>query len=96
MMATPFIRSSNATKGLNVAYHLDGSCNSQQIQGNWSTWLNLNMLAAEGSPLDLEEVHVYLSDPKTFARKSKFSNSTLLHPSEHLSTFAASKNNFTR
>ena len=27
--------------------------------------VDLDMLAAEGSPLDLEEVHVYLSDPST-------------------------------
>jgi hypothetical protein len=39
--------------------------------------VDLDMLAAEGSPLGLEEVHVYLSDPG-LARKFKFSNSTLL------------------
>jgi hypothetical protein len=56
--------------------------------------VDLDMLAAEGSPLGLEEVHVYLSDPG-LAMKFKFSNSTLLtfRTSPSLYNF---QNNFTR
>lgn len=32
--------------------------------------VDLDMLAAEGSPLDLEEVHVYLSDPRNLRGNS--------------------------
>jgi hypothetical protein len=62
----------------NVTYHLDGHMQQPtHIHGQLVHLIDFDMLAAEGSPLDLEEVQVYLNDPG-LAMEFKFSNSHLL------------------
>jgi hypothetical protein len=78
-----------------VAYRLlDSTCNSQRIHEQLVHLIDLDMLAAEGSPLDLEEIRVYL-----MAQDLRGSSKSQIHTcssSENLTTIATSQNNFTR
>jgi hypothetical protein len=68
-----------------------GTCNSQHIHGQLVHLIDLDMPAAEGSPLDLEEVQVYLNDP---GLTREFNHTCLTFRKPHgLCNF---QNNFTR
>jgi hypothetical protein len=95
MIPTPFIRCSDMTKGLRVdLFTFDGTCSSQPIHSSLVHLVDIDMLATEGSPLDLKEVHGYLNEPRICEGDGtlKFTPAPLQKPHD----FCNFHNNFTR
>jgi hypothetical protein len=70
---------------LSVAYHLKFTCNNHRILRDVVHLIDFDLLAAEGSPLDLEDGQVYLN-AQALQQNSRLPN-LLDYPSARLSSF---------